>query len=302
MGWSVISTDFSPDEKWVAYSSWSRYVHICNTFGSREKHEAMDFLEDGEHYSFCLFSIQFSPNSTHLLGGSSDHATYLYNLERKAVVARLQEHADDVNAVAYTDASGHTLVSGSDDCLIKVWDARNNSLQSVGTLAGHTGGVTCLSVKGNGHHIISNSKDQTCKLWDIRQMRSADQSAPSHRSNWDYRSGMTPRPRDLLALRYRKKIKDLSLQTYTGHRVLQTLIKCDFSPEHTTGQRFVYSGSQDGHVYMWDTLTGERFVLEGQHSDLVREVSWHPHLPLLASASWDGTVGLWHSSGSGSPH
>ncbi|CAN0260122.1 unnamed protein product, partial [Ectocarpus fasciculatus] len=31
--WSVISTDFSPDEKWLAYSSWSPYVHLCNTRG-----------------------------------------------------------------------------------------------------------------------------------------------------------------------------------------------------------------------------------------------------------------------------
>lgn len=32
-GWSVISTDFSPDERWLAYSSWSSYVHLCNTRG-----------------------------------------------------------------------------------------------------------------------------------------------------------------------------------------------------------------------------------------------------------------------------
>lgn len=33
------------------------------------------------------------------------------------------------------------------------------------------------------------------------------------------------------------------------------------------------------------------------HSDNTRDVSWHPHLPLIASFSWDAAVGLWGYSG-----
>ena len=39
---------------------------------------------------------------------------------------------------------------------------------------------------------------------------------------------------------------DVSVQTFRGHSVLQTLIRAYFSPAHSTGQRFVYTGSADG--------------------------------------------------------
>ncbi len=44
-------------------------------------------------------------------------------------------------------------------------------------------------------------------------------------------------------------LKDQSLMSYRGHRVFQTLVRCYFSPQHSTGQRYVYSGSYDGCVY-----------------------------------------------------
>jgi DDB1- and CUL4-associated factor 11 len=42
---------------------------------------------------------------------------------------------------------------------------------------------------------------------------------------------------------------DASLMTYSGHQVLQTLIRARFSPPHVTGQRYIYSGSYNGKVY-----------------------------------------------------
>jgi WD40 repeat protein len=53
------------------------------------------------------------------------HATLcaVYFIHLQAVVGRLEEHTDDVNAVAYLDDSSHILLSGSDDCRIKVGDS-----------------------------------------------------------------------------------------------------------------------------------------------------------------------------------
>jgi DDB1- and CUL4-associated factor 11 len=81
--------------------------------------------------------------------------------------------------------------------------------------------------------------------------------------------------------------------TYGGHSVLQTLIRCYFSPASTTGQSFIYSGSSDGSIYIWDILTGEIVKKLDGHRSIVRDVSWHPFEPLLLSASWDRSVRLW---------
>ena len=42
---------------------------------------------------------------------------------------------------------------------------------------------------------------------------------------------------------------DSSVMTYRGHNVQKTLIRAKFSPPHTTGQRFIYTGSACGSVY-----------------------------------------------------
>ncbi|CAM9357835.1 unnamed protein product [Discosporangium mesarthrocarpum] len=286
VGWSIISTDFSPDEKWLAYSSWSHYVHLCNTQGEYELHEALDFHPVHQGH-FCLFTIQFSPGNTHILGAGSDKCVHLYSLERKERETCIEAHSGDVNAVAYTDQGGQVVISGGDDCVLKVWDLRSPNT-AVGGLCGHQAGVTCITAKGDGHHLISNSRDQTIKLWDLRKgLDPKDKKLKQAASlpSWDYRweNPVSP-PHTRLA--------DVSIRTFEGHVVRRTLIRCYFSPEHSTGQRFIYSGSSDGRVCIWDLLTGEMERDLSWHQDNTRDVSWHPELPLIASFSWDRSVGL----------
>lgn len=78
---------------------------------------------------------------------------------------------------------------------------------------------------------------------------------------------------------------DCSVMTYRGHRVAKTLIRAKFSPVETTGNRFIYTGCATGRVVIYDTLSGQiAQVIEG-HSELVRDVAWHPLRPEIASAS-----------------
>ncbi|KAI8471807.1 MAG: hypothetical protein J3K34DRAFT_467842, partial [Monoraphidium minutum] len=89
---------------------------------------------------------------------------------------------------------------------------------------------------------------------------------------------------------------DASVQVYRGHRVLQTLIRAYFSPVHSTGQRYVYSGSSCGGVFIWDLVTARQVAVLSHHRAIVRDCSWHPHDPELTSVSWDGTVVSWDAS------
>lgn len=52
----------------------------------------------------------------------------------------------------------------------------------------------------------------------------------------------------LSALKRHKLTGDTSVMTYRGHGVLHTLIRCRFSPEFSTGQRFIYSGCSTGKI------------------------------------------------------
>lgn len=88
---------------------------------------------------------------------------------------------------------------------------------------------------------------------------------------------------------------DTSVMTYRGHRVLETLIRCYFSPAFSTGQKYIYTGSQTGEVVVYDLLSGRVETKLMGHHGTVRDASWHPYKPILLSSSWDATIGRWET-------
>lgn len=294
VGWSVLDTAFSPDGLYMAYSSWSDCIHLCNIYGEEETHKALH-LFPGDH-SFCIFSLTFSSDNREILGGANDGCIYIYDRHEDTRSLKIDAHEDDINAVAFADDSSHILFSGGDDGLCKVWDRRTLRDENpipVGTLAGHADGITYIDSKGDARYLISNSKDQTMKLWDIRMFSSeagikASRTAVS-KQRWDYRWQQVPRK-----VQAKKMLEgDSSIMTYRGHAILHTLIRCHFSPKHTTGQRYVYTGCATGAAVVYDLLTGKIVRKLSGHKQCVRDVSWHPYENTLMTTSWDGTIGKW---------
>ena len=218
-------------------------------------------------------------------------------------------HSEDVNAVCFGDASSpHLLYSGSDDTLIKVWDRRSlGDGRAAGVFMGHTEGITYVDSKGDGRYVLSNGKDQCMKLWDLRKMMSTEDASKinpeKYSTGFDYRYlGYTPQ-------RFNSHPHDNSVVTYRGHSVLRTLIRCHFSPSGSSGSSYVYSGSENGKVYVYNidsTLVGIIDVKKGtnrsrpsdptsmgyytmdnlgdsnQWKTCVRDASWHPSAPIVA--------------------
>lgn len=233
----------------------------------------------------------------------------MYDIERRQSVLRIPGHEDDVNAVCFGDSqSPHILYSGSDDTTLKVWDRRSmGDGREAGVFLGHTEGLTYVDSKGDGRYVLSNGKDQTAKLWDLRKMMSKEKAdridTNAYTTRFEYCSNAYDEND------YRPHPHDSSVVTFRGHKVLKTLIRCHFSPAGSTDSRYVYSGSYDGSVYIWNldaTLAGKVNVLKatknsrprdpdllaetydywgrnsGKWMTCVRDASWHPNAPLIA--------------------
>ncbi|KAG9283226.1 DDB1- and CUL4-associated factor 11 [Astyanax mexicanus] len=294
VGWSVLDVCFTPGSRSVLYSSWSDYIHVCSIDGESETHTALDLSPDERR--FCVFSLAASIDGKEILGGANDGCLYVFDREQNKRTLKIDAHEDDVNAVAFADSSSQLLFSGSDDAVCKVWDRRTlreDRPQPVGQLAGHRDGITFIHSKGDARYLISNSKDQTIKLWDIRKFSPKEGLAASRlavtQQNWDYRWQQVPQR----ALKKHKLTGDTSVMTYRGHGVLHTLIRCRFSPEFSTGQRFIYTGCSTGRIIIYDVLTGRVVSKLSGHDACVRDVSWHPFQDNIISSSWDGAVRLW---------
>ncbi|OLN86087.1 LEC14B protein [Colletotrichum chlorophyti] len=321
--WTLTDASLSPDNRWLAYTSIQSNVCLAptdpNDTGDPYTLDLAERSTGTRHagwrsrHSFGIWSVRFSGDGRELVAGTNMQSIVVYDIESRTVLHNVVGHADDVNAVCFADKSSpHILYSGSDDATIKVWDRRSMGDQRpAGAFVGHVEGLTYIDSKGDGRYILSNGKDQTMKLWDLRMVMSTakfEELNPTRvtaNSDFDYRWGVYrdedwfPHP------------NDNSLVTFRGHRVMRTLIRCHFSPPSSTNSRYVYSGSQDGKVYIWNmdaTLAGtidvrkatknsrpieRRYrVYHGEDfpgwNTCVRDVSWHPNAPLLAASAWNG--------------
>ncbi|XP_067265314.1 DDB1- and CUL4-associated factor 6 isoform X2 [Chanodichthys erythropterus] len=77
--------------------------------------------------------------------------------------------------------------------------------------------------------------------------------------------------------------------TYKGHRNSRTMIKesCFW------GNNFVMSGSDCGHIFIWDRHTGEHLMLLEADNHVVNCLQPHPYDPILASSGIDYDIKLW---------
>ena len=313
--WTLTDASLSPDNKWLAYTSIQSMVSIAPTdpndngdpytldLGSGTGGRThLGWRGDG---SFGIWSIRFSGDGRELVAGTNSNSIVVFDIESRRVLHHIEGHEDHVNAVCFADKlSPHILYSGSDDATIKVWDRRSlGDRREVGAFVGHLEGLTYIDSKGDGRYILSNGKEQSMKLWDLRMAMSRarfEELAPSRSMRsvgFDYRRGGYDE-RDWDA-----HPNDNSVVTFRGHKVLRTLIRCHFSPPTSTNSRYVYSGSADGKVFIWnmdaslervidvkeatkgsrakDRRTRLYFDEPGGWGTLVRDASWHPTAPVL---------------------
>ncbi|KAL0391068.1 UNVERIFIED_CONTAM: LEC14B protein [Sesamum calycinum] len=302
--WTITDTSLSPDQRYLVYASMSPIIHIVNAGSATreslanitEIHDGLDFSSpDDGGYSFGIFSLKFSTDGREVVAGGSNGNIYVYDLEAKKLSLRISAHMSDVNSVCFADESGHLIYSGSDDNFCKVWDRRCFTAKGKpgGILVGHLEGITFVDSRGDGRYLISNGKDQAIKLWDVRKMSSNAAYYRGYRDyEWDYRWMDYP-----LHARKLQHPYDQSVATYKGHSVLRTLIRCYFSPEYSTGQKYIYTGSHDSCIYIYDLVSSAQVAKLQYHRSTVRDCSWHPNYPILVSSSWDGEVAKWEFPG-----
>jgi WD40 repeat protein len=161
------------------------------------------------------------------------------------------------------------------------------------TWDGHSGlfaAVTCLAL--NSQRLASASEDKTVRLWNLATGQ-ASHVLTSHQGFVEA-VVFQPHNTDILASGSRDKtIKiwelDRVLYSFTGHgQAVNTLA---FSPD---GQRLA-SGSRDRTIKLWQVATGELITTLTGHKLNITTIAFNID-GILASASADGTIGIWQNN------
>ncbi|XP_040193811.1 DDB1- and CUL4-associated factor 6 isoform X2 [Rana temporaria] len=96
----------------------------------------------------------------------------------------------------------------------------------------------------------------------------------------------------------RKELEELDMQNvrqpspkilFKGHRNSRTMIK----EAGFWGKNFIISGSDCGHVFIWDRHTAEHLMLLEADNHVVNCVQPHPYDPILASSGIDYNIKIW---------
>lgn len=191
------------------------------------------------------------------------------------------------------------FIAGTDDMHLRVYNY--NTMEKVKEWEAHTDYIRFVEIHPNRPYILSSSDDMSIKLWDWEKDFECIQTFEGH-VHYVMMVRINPRDTNTFAsASLDRSIKVWGLTAGAPHFSLEGAgahergVNCiDYYPGGD--KPYLLSGADDRTVKIWDYQTKACLqTLEG-HSHNVSSVCFHPRLPLIISASEDGTVRLWHST------
>ncbi|MEH2250404.1 protein kinase domain-containing protein [Nostoc sp.] len=209
--------------------------------------------------------------------------------QKLALVNSFTGHTDWVSSLAISPY-GQTLVSGSGDRSIKIWNLQTSGLKT--TLSLHTDAVNSVVISPDGKTLVSGSKDGTIKICNLED-GSLKNTLTGHKDAVNS-VAINPDGETLVSGSADKTIKIWNLQTGKLKNTLTGHTKSVWRVALSQDGKTLVSGSYDNTIKIWNLQTGElKNTLTG-HTDLVYAVAISPDGQTLVSGSADKTIKIWN--------
>ncbi|RHY33893.1 hypothetical protein DYB32_003281, partial [Aphanomyces invadans] len=173
----VMAVSVSPDGKWLVSASKDGTARVWNLATLRCVAVCSGHTESVGSIAMAQKIHNYTSGTAFFVTGSSDKTMKLWSMgsllssstsvttTTLSATAATKAHDKDVNALAIAP-NDRFIASGSQDKLIKIWNAA--TLSVVGVCRGHKRGIWALEFSPVDQCLASASSDKTVKLWNVK--------------------------------------------------------------------------------------------------------------------------------------
>jgi WD40 repeat protein len=214
--------------------------------------------------------------------------------QKLALSTTLTGHSSAIDSVAIS-SDGQTLISGSSDSTIKIWDLKTGQQRT--TLTDQTYPVNnFVAINPDGQTLISGSLD--LKIWDLKS--GALKTSLTGHSNWVNSIVISSDGQSLISGSSDGTIKIWDLKTSSLKTTLNepsgavsTVAVSADGQTIASGSGTLLTPNSDNTIKIWDVKTGSVKTTLSGHSEQVNSIAISPDGQTLVSGSRDNTIKIW---------
>ena len=154
----------------VAYSPNGKFIaagHLKSGDIVSIDSASMRVVTKATMHAGAVWTVAFSPSSGLLVSGSTDMKVIISTIPSLAKVKVLEGHTDRVRAAIFISET--TVVSGSCDKTIRVWDVRSG--KSIEKITKHKDRVLCLALSPDHMLLATGSNDKKLCIFDTAKYK-----------------------------------------------------------------------------------------------------------------------------------
>ncbi|XP_056914507.1 jouberin isoform X2 [Takifugu flavidus] len=247
-----------------------------------------------------VYDLCWSSDDHSLLSASSDGTVKEWNVERLLEAAqKVLPHPSFVYCSQYHPTAQNLVLTGGYDTVVRVWrlDVDEVNGQLLEEFEGHSSFINTLCFDAEGRQMFSADNTGLIIVWKT-SVSQDQQLDPCHQWCIDTKinekdlSGVPintlqlhPNGRYLLihakdSVLRMMDLRFLAMKKYIGATNYRERICSTFTP----CGKFIFSGSEDGLAYVWNTDTGDAVAVYSElcYPTALHGVAFHPHENMVA--------------------